>query len=303
MKLSSGQKICTLPFESVEVNSNGKLYFCCASWQKKPFGDLNKDSILSEWNSLAAKEIRQSILDGSYKFCNKDMCPYLQTNCLKEYNELTEIQQKLVSEQGIELIDAPISLMLNYDYSCNLSCPSCRYEKVSITSTDQEFPFLKSLTEKIVFDFFQNSSQRKIKLNITGSGDPFASLVFRNFLESLNGENFPNLTIDLQTNGVLLNEKMWEKLKKIHNNINSIFLSLDAASKETYLEVRKGGSWEIVNRNIDFLKKLREQGILKRLQVHFVVQKKNYFEKAMQQTQFKALPTYGSYFQLPIFVN
>ena len=164
MKLSSGQKICTLPFESVEVNSNGKLYFCCASWQKKPFGDLNKDSILSEWNSLAAKEIRQSILDGSYKFCNKDMCPYLQTNCLKEYNELTEIQQKLVSEQGI---DAPISLMLNYDYSCNLSCPSCRYEKVSITSTDQEFPFLKSLTEKIVFDFFQNSSQRKIKLNIT----------------------------------------------------------------------------------------------------------------------------------------
>ena len=278
MKISPSQKICTLPFESVEVNSNGKLYFCCASWQKKPFGDLQKESILNEWSSSDAKEIRHSILDGSYKFCNKEMCPYLQTDCLKRFDELSEKQQNILIEQGVELVEPPVKLMLNYDLSCNLSCPSCRCEKISISTSDQNFVPLKNMTESIVFDFFKKASHQQIKLNITGSGDPFASQVFRQFLENLNGSLFPNLSIDLQTNGVLFTENMWARLEKIHNNIDSVFLSLDAATKETYLDVRRGGNWEIINNNINFLRGLRLKDKIKRFQLHFVVQKRNYSE-------------------------
>lgn len=269
---------CIFPFENVEINFDGKLYFCCSTWQKKPFGDFVSNSILEEWNSTSAQEIRGSIIDGSYRYCNKDLCPYLQSKNLKKYSELTDDQKKYFDHKMLNVEQLPKQLMLNYDRSCNLTCESCRMEKISYSVGSKEFETLQKLTDRFTSDFFSHSTDREIQLNITGSGDPFASAVFRQFLENLNGRDYPNLTIDLQTNGVLFTSIMWERIHKIHKNIGQVVVSVDAAKEETYLNVRRGGNWKQLLSNIEFLRNLRREEKIGHFQVNMVVQKRNYAE-------------------------
>ena len=66
--------ICSVPFTSLEVHDH-KRFLCCASWLTKY---LPEDSSPKEaWDSNEANEIRDSILDGSYKFCDSNQCPFL----------------------------------------------------------------------------------------------------------------------------------------------------------------------------------------------------------------------------------
>jgi molybdenum cofactor biosynthesis enzyme MoaA len=269
---------CTFPFENVEINFDKKLYFCCSVWQNKPFGDFENHSVKDVWNSDEAQEIRASIIDGSFKYCKKNLCPYLHSKTLKTFNELTEDQQKYFTENKTILDTPPKQMMLNYDKSCNLTCESCRVEKISYNVDSKEFSVLKYLTDKFTRDFFSLASNSVMRLNITGSGDPFASAVFRQFLENLDGEKFPNLVIDLQTNGVLFTPIVWERLNKIHKNIGQVVVSVDAASEETYVVVRRGGNWKQLMQNLEFLSELRVQNKIGMLQVNMVVQKRNFFE-------------------------
>ena len=103
------------------------------------------------------------------------------------------------------------------------------------------------------------ANERHFILSITGSGDPFASRVYRDLLHSLDGRDFPNLEIALQTNGVLLTPRNWERMKRVHGNISSIIISFDAASEATYNVTRRGGHWptRITSYNVCYTKLLR----------------------------------------------
>ena len=66
--------ICTVPFQALEIVEN-RNYMCCSSWLKK---ELPRNVPLSElWNSQEAIDIRESVSDGSYRFCDKVQCPFL----------------------------------------------------------------------------------------------------------------------------------------------------------------------------------------------------------------------------------
>jgi sulfatase maturation enzyme AslB (radical SAM superfamily) len=95
---------------------------------------------------------------------------------------------------------------------------------------------------------------------ITGSGDPFASRVYRNLLYSLNGADFPNMQIALQTNGVLLTPRNWQRMRAIHQNIISVIISFDAATEETYNVTRRGGHWQTLLDNSANMGDLHLQG-------------------------------------------
>lgn len=271
------QKYCTFPFENVEIHEGGDLYFCCPNWQKKPFGNCNSGSILDAWNSDAAQEIRASIIDGSYKYCNS-MCPHLQAGSLSDFSNLKPEQKLFFSSNQTFLNIPPSRLMLCYDRSCNLSCESCRTQKILHGAESEQYKSYKKFTDQIIKDFFSFSSDNEIRLNITGSGDPFASVTYRQFLENLDGSHFPKLKIDFQTNGVLFGPQMWDRLDKIRSNIGEIYVSVDAATEKTYRLVRRGGNWQQLLSNIEFLKSLRLKKEIDFLQVNFIVQQRNYLE-------------------------
>ena len=111
---------------------------------------------------------------------------------------------------------------------------------------------------------------------MTGSGDPFGSKIFRELLFSINGSQYPNVKINLQTNGVMFTEKYWSNMSQIHNNISNVLISLDASSEEVYKITRRGGSWPTLMKNLKFISELRADNRIKFVRLDFVVQKNNY---------------------------
>lgn len=271
-------KVCLKPFQSAEFHLGGDVYVCCPNWMRRPIGNLSSQSIEEIWNSQAAKEIRESIIDGSFRYCDKTNCPFLLSDTLPSFEKIDPHFQNQLKNKTLHLEKLPEEIMLNYDLSCNLSCPSCRTKLTVHNPGTSEHSTVLSYTDKIFNEFLAPLGDDKLVLNITGSGDPLASHVYRDLLEKLEGREKPNLRIELQTNGLLFTPHNWNKLHKIWNNIDRIFVSIDAATEETYIKVRRGGNWATIQSNMKFLCDLRKKDQFKYLQANLVVQKTNYKE-------------------------
>jgi len=159
-----------------------------------------------------------------------------------------------------------------------LSCPSCRPEKRHIGPSHPKWKKTKALQDKLIKELFGEPHEDFFIISVTGSGDSFGSALFRELLFTINGEDFPNVKFNLQTNGVLFTEACWGKMKKIQKNISNVIISLDAAEEETYNVVRRGGNWRTLLRNLKFISKLQTEGHIDRLRLDYVIQSLNYRE-------------------------
>ena len=56
----------------------GEVYVCCQNWLSKPIGNMSGQAVAEIWNGSDAQDIRRSIFDGSFRYCNGDRCPFLQ---------------------------------------------------------------------------------------------------------------------------------------------------------------------------------------------------------------------------------
>lgn len=280
-------KFCSYPFQRVEIMHGwgdkndgdvnyGNVFVCCMSLVPTPIGNYLEQSMEEIWNSKTAQDIRHSILDGSYKYCNHKLCPKIQSGILPDYNRLTPQEKAIVDSKQVVMSPMPQRLLLCFDRSCNLSCPSCRTHKI-VHGQGKEFDKSMYLSEKLIEDLFAKPHSNPINLMITGSGDPFASKVYRRLIESIDGKDFPNLRLDLFTNGVLLTPEQWQKLERVHGNIGMISISIDAATAETYKKVR-GGDWQQLMDNMSFIGDLWKTGKIKNYETNFVVQKSNFQE-------------------------
>jgi hypothetical protein len=278
-------RFCSRPFEHFEImhghgreqdQNFGDVYLCCAGWLSKKVGNYLEQELANIWNSRDAREIRTSILDGSFRYCNQRACPFIQDDRLPRRDTVSGRHRDIVEENRTYLEDLPLSYLLCYDRSCNLSCPSCRTNKILFSEgLGLELP--RRLNKKIMKDLFGEPHGREIFLQVTGSGDPFASLPFRELLASLEGRHFPNLHVDLFTNGVMFSPKNWAKLQGVHGHVNEVVVSIDAASGPTYLRVR-GGNWSALLQNLDFIGGLLNAGEICHFRTNFVVQAANFME-------------------------
>ena len=119
-------KICETPFQQMDVLERS-THLCCASWMSRSAGDLSSNDWNDVWNSAAAQEIRASIHDGSYRYCNKGACPKIQSNALPLAAELSARStdwSDIIASATTALPTGPETVNLAYDRTCNLSCPS-----------------------------------------------------------------------------------------------------------------------------------------------------------------------------------
>jgi len=272
-------KFCSKPFDFFEAQDlgDGKVFVCCPTWLNVSVGKLTEQSVDEAFNSEINQEIRASILDGSFKYCNHKLCPIIQNDTLQNSDSILNPRHRKIIDTNQVKDLTPTEYNLCYDPSCNLSCPSCRVNKVYLT----EGPIYERkilIQQKIINEVFGESHDRHCKINVTGSGDPFGSKIFRDLLFGIEGSKYPNVKITLQTNGVMFTPKYWENMSKIHKNISTVLVSLDAASEETYNIVRRGGNWSVLMKNLKDLSKLRKENKIKFLRLDFVVQKTNYKE-------------------------
>ena len=259
--------ICSAPFNYTEVFDD-RQYLCCPSWL--PVDVWDGKSIKSSFFSDKAKEVRESIIDGSYKYCDEKQCPYLSG--LKNDKFDTKFVKK--DKKSIEFFRNKNDIQtvnFCFDRSCNFQCPSCRSELINYYGKDR-----KQVEEKL--DEITNEISSTVKrLYLTGTADPFYSKSFREFLETLDSKKFTKLeSIHLHTNGSLWNKTMWERLKAIHPYVNSCEISIDAGTKETYeTKTRIGGKWDVLLENLEFITTI---DTIKLFSFSFVVQDSNFRE-------------------------
>lgn len=262
--------LCQSPFIYSEVYDYSQ-YLCCPSWLPvEVSGNVSHKTINNSFYNKTSDKIRESILDGSYKYCDEKQCPALAG--LKS-NKIANTFLKNTPENRKWLKENTKLRVINFcfDRSCNLQCPSCRHELINYLGKDRQQveDKLKEVNEEIGQDIE--------RLYLSGTADPFYSKSFRQFLINLQHDNFPNLkSIHLHTNANLWTEKLWNKMEAVHPYVNSCEISIDAATKETYENiVRLGGDWDKLLENLKFIIQIPT---IKEYRFSFVVQKDNYKE-------------------------
>ncbi|MGV6851824.1 MAG: radical SAM protein [bacterium] len=272
-------RFCANPFRQFDLDTVGGVGVCCSSWLPTLIGNLYDDDIQEIWNSKRAQLIRESIFDGSFRYCNHKVCPSIQNGTLPTLEQAAQESStiKNIIDQRKLVLDAPYFINLCNDFSCNLSCPSCRPQQINLTRGYQ-FKRTNKLQKKLEKQLFSLPGEQPMVVNVTGSGDPFASKVYREFLYTVQGKNFPNLTFNLQTNGVLFTPRNWQRIHKIHHQIGTVLISFDAATEPTYNITRRGGNWQQLLKNVAFLVERRKEGAINFLRLDFVVQQANFKE-------------------------
>ena len=269
MKIDLNSFVCNVPFTSLEIHNN-VCFVCCPSWLPNKI-EISEIPLKDMWNSEPIIDIRKSMLDGTFKYCNKEMCPYL-SKLIKDGIATGPITLKSnpVSHQNLIIENnTPDYIVMNFDRTCNYKCPSCRVDLIVEDSKGIQ------RVEKTIEDIDKYYSQHVKTLYITGSGDPFVSVGFRNYLRKFNPKKYPNLEkIHFHTNASMWNKEMWDSMPNVHKYVKSCEISIDAGTKDTYEnKTRLGGDWENLMNNLKFINTLRM-----RVKTSFVVQDTNYME-------------------------
>lgn len=272
-------KFCPKPFRFLEIGAyrEGRVpcYACCPQLVDIEVGDFSSQKIDEVWNSKEMQDIRASILEGSFKFCKVEDCPEILSNALPDRAAVEEPRLKKIIKEKKTLLDhGPEIINLSYDETCNLACPSCRTDYINLNHDIERTLVIENLQKDLLAQGLTDAKE----ILFCSSGDPFASNHFKNFLRDLDFKNYPDLKLQIVTNGVLFSEKMWEQFENLRGHIGLVCISIDAAQEETYKITRRGGSWKILMENLKFLSKLRGEGEFESLRLDFVVQDYNYKE-------------------------
>jgi len=286
LKFSHKKKFyCTRAFEHMQLLENGNITPCCPPWVNHyTIGNIKEQSYEEIWNGEKAQEFRKSILDGSFKYCNKKSCPLLSNPDLRSFDSglVTEDKLHTIKRDNIrnDILDkktildhGPTEVQFCYDRSCNLSCPSCRREVIMVSGEKKKK--ILDMQDKFQSNYLHDAKD----IVITGSGDAFGSYIFRTFLQTLVPEQAPNLGfIMILTNGLLL-KRYWDTLSPFaREKIGRINFSIDAATEETYLVNRRGGDWKLLHENLEFVQHLLSTKQISSFGASMVVQDNNYRE-------------------------
>lgn len=275
--------VCKNPFTYLDIQPIGQ-WICCPSWAPTNIGGdapPMQEDLLKDWQGSTVTDIRKSVLDGTYRHCDHKVCPSLsklintdevpiefieKSEALKTFN-ITSLED-VENFQGL-----PEYILFGFDRSCNLKCPSCRNEQVP---NDDVNSFAHKRKEYLLEQIETKFAANVKRLMITGSGDPFYSKLYRNYLIDFDPKKYPKLEeIQIITNGNLLNEKMWMSLGA-RKFIKRIEISVDAGTKDTYENItRLNGDWDRLISNIQYLS---TQDSIEVFIVSMVVSEYNYKE-------------------------
>jgi sulfatase maturation enzyme AslB (radical SAM superfamily) len=259
-------RFCPMPFEKLVLQSDGAR-LCCPSYLPVVVGDPGTQTLDEIWNSEMAIEVRRSIIDGDFKYC-LDLCPAIGQGTLPM---ASAAPPEAVAARSGPLAWKPRELALLYDRTCNLSCPSCRTSILAATPREREE--LQTILERVI-----RPALGTLKVLEFGGGEVLASHHLRSVLASVDPQANPDLRVAIMTNGTLFDCDAWSDLRNVHGIVHLVYVSLDAASKETFEELRRGGLWERTVANVEFISTLRREGEIEEFGILFVVQARNFRE-------------------------
>lgn len=147
------------------------------------------------------------------------------------------------------LFDYPLQVDLELNCSCNYNCVMCPRKVI---------PGLEkgSMDKSLLFRIIDEGSKNGLcAINLEGLGEPLLRKDIADLISYAKKKGI--LDIMFHTNASLLTEKMSREI--FDAGITRIQFSLDAFRKKTYEEIRKGGNYDVVLKNILRFLELKEK--------------------------------------------
>ncbi len=248
-------KRCPRPFDTVLIDKQGSCYACeRTSWLPQSIGNLQIKSLEEIIGGGTHQHLQGSISDGTYRYCNEHQCSYIKSGGFL-HGRPDRIQH----------------LRLAIDDSCNLRCPSCR-KGLIFHKEGSAYKLGIRLADKI--NDWLYHYDHPMQVHIGSDGDPFASHVYRHFMDQTPERD--NIKYSILTNALMLKD-FAPRVPYVIRNLNELGVSIDGATKDTYEKLRLGGRWEKINENLQYISELKDKHGF-RFIMHYVVQKDNYHE-------------------------
>lgn len=258
------QLACTMPFAMMGIGIDFDAYPCCArQWLRgnPRAGNSRTDNIADLWNAPAYQEMRADFLKGNYTaHCREDICPVLRNG--SPMAQAGPAAVHAINEGQTQLTGGPQWLNHDIDRGCNLACTMCRDDRilperqnVAQARTDIEAAVLLGSLREISF---------------SGAGE---ITIMRDIVRLLESDIFSsrNISISMTSNATGFTPAFWQRIG--HNRLQTLALSIDGASAQTYEKIRIGGNWARLCANLDFIASLRAAGKIQSLVWQYTVQK------------------------------
>jgi len=156
----------------------------------------------------------------------------------KSFAKNKELNLKELKKKKLELKSFPTSLFAVLTDKCNLNCIMC--SRVLGENIIIPFEVIKKTVE--IFPFLEEIEWQ--------GGEVFLVKYFKKLYQI--AAEYPNITQKITTNGLLLDES-WARL--LCDSKVSLNFSIDAVTKNTYEEIRKGAEFEKLTENLDIINK------------------------------------------------
>jgi MoaA/NifB/PqqE/SkfB family radical SAM enzyme len=163
--------------------------------------------------------------------------------------------------------DFPEVILIDTVNYCNLRCSMCGRRKMTRKGGTMDIKLYKKIIDEITV------TNKNTPIWPVFFGDPF--MLGSKLKSYLTYPKEKGLEVKLNTNGNLMGEK--QALTIIESGIDSIYIGIDATTAEVYEQLRVGGNFKKVVKNVEYLLKLKKELNAKKPKVicQFVVMEKN----------------------------
>jgi MoaA/NifB/PqqE/SkfB family radical SAM enzyme len=162
-------------------------------------------------------------------------------------------------------------IRLAIDDSCNLRCPSCRNGLI-FHKEGSAYRLGIKLADRI--NEWLANVRHPVQVHMGSDGDPFASQVYRYFMEHVPDRD--SITFSIMTNGLMFCE-YHTRIPRVLARLHQLEVSIDGVTQDTYEHLRLGGRWQALLKNLRRMgEKKQEHGF--QWNWHMVVQEQNWRE-------------------------
>lgn len=259
-------KTCKRLIDFVQIiNAEGEVRLC--SWSLNNIvGNLQEEDITTILRGEKAKELRRKIAAGDFSNCPADNCPYIANGNINE----------ILVEYDENKIGYPETLLLAYEGNCNYNCTCCTSHQHMVDTRMNDYSFLyDSLEERIktILPYIKH-------IGANGRGEVFVSPRTMRLLSEWK-PNAPakECSVGIETNGSLFNENNWKKIDNLGKYHLKVAITVMSFDELTY-QYLSGTNYPIEKllESLNFVKKLREEGIIDELEIATVMQELNFRE-------------------------
>lgn len=144
-----------------------------------------------------------------------------------------------------QLAPYPLNIEIEVTTRCNKRCILCEHTHWNEPSVDLSFKEFKKIIDQFP----------KLRwINLTGEGDAFLN---KDYLKMIKYSKSKDVAVYLVDSFDLINKEIAEKL--VQSGVDGIYISMDAATKETYEKIKVGCKFERTVENIKNLIKIKEE--------------------------------------------